>query len=156
MPGEGERQHYVVVDAAVIEQLLALEHEPDVAPEIRQRGAFERADVLAVDEHRASARSLDGRNELEECRFARARTPGEEGELTRVESEAHLLQRLLAAGIALGHRREANQPAPRRTRARRKAAGHRCPRRRRRRAAAPASPWRWRTPRRPSRCRRAW
>ena len=50
-----------------------------------------------------------------------------------------LSQRALAAGVALGDGGEANQPAPRRNRARRRAAGRRCPRRRRRTAAAPAA-----------------
>ncbi len=84
-------------------------------------------------------RSIAG-NELEQRRLAGAGAPGDEGKLARLEREAHVLQRLLAAGIALGDRGEANQPAPRRSRARRTGAGRRCPRRRRRRAAAPAAP----------------
>src|SRR2546427_782713 len=58
--GEGERQHDVVIDAAVVEQLLVLEHEADIAAQVRDRAALERADVLAVDDHRARGRPLDG------------------------------------------------------------------------------------------------
>ena len=128
---EGERQHHVVEDAAVVEQLLVLEHEAQVAPQVGQRGALQRADVLAVDQHRAAARPLDRGNQLEQRRLAGARMPGDERELARLDAEGDALQRLLAAGVALGDGGEANQPAPPRNRSRRRAAGRRCPRRRR-------------------------
>src|SRR3989449_6284871 len=34
---EGERQHRVVVDAAVVKQLLVLEHEAEVAPQVDRK-----------------------------------------------------------------------------------------------------------------------
>src|SRR6185503_11421723 len=118
--------------------------------------ALERTDVLPVDDDRARARPHDRRDQLEKRGLARARAAGKKGELARGEREAHVLQRLLAAGVALGDRGEANQPAPRRSRAPRTGAGRRCPRPRRQKEAEPASPWRSRTPRRLSPCRRAW
>src|SRR5204863_1995125 len=151
-----DRQHDVVVDRAVVEQLLVLEDEAKVAPQVRNGRALERADILAVDQHAAGTRPLDRRDQLEQRRFAGARAAGDEHELARLDRESDVPERFFAAGIALGDGREANQPAPRRTPARRTAAGHRCPRPRPRKATAPDARGRWRRRRRPSPYRRAW
>src|SRR5256886_13625066 len=84
---ERERQHRVVVDAAVVKQLLVLEHEAEVAPQVRDRRALERTDVLPFDDHRARSRPLDRRDQLEEGRFAGAGAPGDEGQLAFADRE---------------------------------------------------------------------
>ncbi len=96
-----QRQHHVVEHVAVEQQLVVLEDDAEVAAQIRQRALLEHADILAVDQHAAGVGALDRGDQLEQRALARARVAGDEHHLALGDPERDVLQRLIAAGIAL-------------------------------------------------------
>ncbi len=87
---------------AVEEQLVVLENEAELAAQERHRARLQRSDVLAVDDDAARRRPLDRDHQLEQRGLAGARMAGDERQLARVDVEAYVVQRLVAAWIALG------------------------------------------------------
>jgi hypothetical protein len=105
---DDQRQHDIVKHAPVVEQLLPLKHQPQIAPQVRDCSGAHRRHVLAVDEHRAAVGPLDCGDELEQRRLTRTRMPGQEQHLAGIDGEAHCLERLESARVALADLAEGN------------------------------------------------
>ena len=84
--GDHERQRDVVEDAAVVEQLVVLEHDAEPLPERRNLAARDARRVLVVDEHRAARRPLDQRDQAQQRALAGARRARQEHELAALDA----------------------------------------------------------------------
>src|SRR5262249_12256927 len=97
----------------LIQQLVVLEHQAEIAAQERHGAAAQRAHVLAVDHDAAARRPLDGGQQLEQGGLAGAGVAGDEHDFPRLHGEAHLLEGVAPAhaGIALADLAEGDHAA---------------------------------------------
>src|SRR5690606_39064423 len=81
--------------------LVVLEHDAEIAAEIRNAPGGQAPDVLAVDDGLAARGALDQADELEQGGLAGARMAGDEHHLAALDLEADVLERVVLAGVAL-------------------------------------------------------
>jgi hypothetical protein len=93
----------VVVDGAVGQQLVVLEHHADVAAQLRDPLARKRRDVTAGDQHLPPGRVHLAQQELDEGRLSTAGLPDEEGELPAPDRRGGPVEADIAARIDDGH-----------------------------------------------------
>jgi hypothetical protein len=86
-----QRQQHVVEHAAVEQQLLVLEDQPEVAAQVGNGAAPQAREVLAIDHQAAGSRPLDGGDQLDQRRLAGAGMAGDEDHLPGVDLEADIL-----------------------------------------------------------------
>jgi hypothetical protein len=131
-----QRQKDVVERRTVEKEFLVLEHQADVAPQIRQGLAPQGGEVLAVDEEAAGRRPLDGAQKFQQGGLAGAGMAADEHHVAGGNFEVDVGQRLESSGVTLDElaaddHAQLTRTARPRTRGRRKAADRRCLRRRR-------------------------
>ena len=99
--GDLERERDVLVHGLARQQLEVLEHDPDLAPDLRHLAATDPGEVEAVDHHVAACRELIADEQLHQRRLARARRADEEHEVALGDDEIDVLEGLVAVRIAL-------------------------------------------------------
>ncbi|MBS1185981.1 MAG: hypothetical protein H6R09_1582 [Proteobacteria bacterium] len=100
--GDIERQHHIFDHVAVEQQLVVLEHQADVATQIRHGKMREAADILTVDRHHTAGGAFDGGDELEQGALSGTGMPGEEHQFAFFDRQVDRRQGLVTAGITLG------------------------------------------------------
>jgi hypothetical protein len=91
-PGDDQRQGDVVEHGAIAEQLVILEHHPDLAPERRHLAPRDPRGVASPDQHLPPGRALDAGDQLQQGALARAGVPGQERHLAGVDAETQVAQ----------------------------------------------------------------
>ena len=94
-----ERQRDVVEHAAVVEQLVVLEHDAEPLAKRRNLAPRDARRVLVVDEHGAARRPLDERDQAQQRALAGARRARQEHELAALDVQRYARQRLAAGRI---------------------------------------------------------
>ena len=90
-----QRQENIVLERKGVQQVEVLKHEPQlITPERRQLIFTNRADVLAVQQHRAARRAVKRRQYVQQRRFARPRFAHNRDILALIHREGHIRQRL--------------------------------------------------------------
>src|SRR5690606_12155161 len=95
--GQGD----IVVHAAVGEQAVVLEHHADLAPVQGNAPATDLEQVAFAEQHGAAAGALGQVDQPEQGALAGAGVAGDEEHFTRVDAEAHILQRDMPARVLL-------------------------------------------------------
>src|SRR5579884_35108 len=109
-----QRERHILAHGLVGQQLEILEHDADLAPEVRYLLLLEAPDILVVDEHAPAGRDLIADQQLDEGRFAGARGADQEGELALRDADVDIVQSLDPPGVDLAyplendHRRNAS------------------------------------------------
>src|SRR5438132_772404 len=100
--GEPEGQCDVFLDRQVVDQVVRLEHEPDVVEaELRECGLLEPRDLAAADRHGSAARHVEPAQDREERGLPAAVRPEDEDRLRRRHVEVHAPEDVRAAIVAL-------------------------------------------------------
>jgi hypothetical protein len=98
-PGAEQRQLDVRARRQVGEQVVVLEDEADDLAVVTGAGVGAVGDAVAVDEDAAGGRPVEHPDEREQRRLARARRPGQDDELARLELERDVVDRDDRAGV---------------------------------------------------------
>ncbi len=94
-PGDGERQHDVLLRREHRQQVEELEDEPEpVAAQLGEVGVVEGAEVGAGQHHRARGRAIEAGEDVHERRLARARRAHDRREAAAVERDADPVERV--------------------------------------------------------------